>query len=179
MFTTHYNGNNQFFDIDNIKSDYKNAALSISSKKVRSPFKNIEEAKEFHKKLDGIFNFRNMSVISESLSTIFRDNILLLSNNNEIVICNKKFLKTTSVSLIMSKKINATVIGRVINNPELPIDATNSKNYIPEDSEGNKITGSMLNGGAAFIIMNYLQHFVNLDVEKNLYIIQAIGVEYS
>lgn len=178
MYTTYYNDKKQFFDISTIKNDYKNASLSKFSNKVKSPFKTIKEATDYYEKINGMFSYRNMAVVSNSLSEIFQNNVMLLSNNNEIVICNKNFLKTNSISLTMSKKINATVIGRVINDPELPIDATKTENYIEQDSNGQPNTKSLLNGGAAFMIMNYLQHFVNLEPSKKLYIVQAIGVEY-
>lgn len=179
MYTTYYNDRNQFFDVNTIKSDYKNAAQSIAKNKVMSPFKSTQEAKDYYKKIDGMFSYRNMAGVSQSLSDIFQNTVILLSSNNEIVICSKKFLKTNSISLTMSKKINATVIGRVMNDPELPIDATKTENYIVKDSNGKPNTKSLLNNGAAFMVMNYLQHFVNLDPSKSLYIIQAIGVEYS
>ena len=179
MYTTHYTSRKQFFDIDVIKSDYKNAGISISNKKPNSPFKTVQEAEEYRSQLNGIFNFRNMDIVSDRLSAIFQNNVLLLSSTNEIVICNKKFLKTNSVSLIMSKKINATIVGRVINNPELANDTNDIKNYFEMNEDEKTLPSSLLNGGASFFIMNYLQNFFQLDPDKQLYIIQAMGVEYS
>lgn len=179
MYTDYYTAKNQFFNVETIKSDYKNAATSVSGKKPKSPFKSIQEAEDYLNKLGGVFNFKYLEVVSKNLATIFKGNILLLSNNNHIIICNKKFLKTNSASLIMSKEINATVTGRVINNPEMPIDATKIENYVTLNENGQPNTKSMLTGGAAFMIMNYLQHFTRVDANSNLFIIQAIGVEYS
>lgn len=179
LYTTYYNEQEQFFNFESIISDFRNAKQSVKSKKVKSPFENLDQAKSYIESMRGAFTYRNMEVVSNSLATIFKENILLLSNNNEIVICSKEFLKTNSVSLTMSKRIKATVIGRVINNPIESVDANDIGNFLKTDENGDFDTSSMLNGGASFMIMNYLQNFMNIKVEKNLYIIQALGVEYS
>ncbi|UDE94904.1 hypothetical protein LHA31_10135 [Carnobacterium viridans] len=159
LFANYYITHDREITYDKIISDLSAAKVAVKNIKKLSFFENQADAKEFIAIYASSLNFRRVGLVSIHLNKIFKNNVLFFSKENDLVICNKNFLKTDTLLLTLSQNVSAKVIGKVINDPTLIMDTGDVSNYFTDDE---RLTSDLINAGASFLVMNYLQNFYGL-----------------
>lgn len=181
LFANYYIEHEREISLEAIQDDLKKAKVAVKHSNKLDFFNDQEDARKFIKIYRSTLNFRRIGIVSTALNKIFKNNVLFLSDNNELIICNKSFLKTDTLLLTLSKNVRAKVVGKIINDTAIMMDTDDISNYLTKDNSTSEEKGlhpNYINAGASFLTMNYLQHFYGVKKELPVKFIQAVGIEY-
>ncbi|WP_198546701.1 DUF6414 family protein [Alteribacter populi] len=173
-----YNHEHGFLPFDKIRDHINHAKGMVKkrAKKVKGttiiPDENA--AHSFLDQFNSMAIFETIEKLSNYMNDIFSDHFILLSEDNELVICKKQNLKVPSITLTLSGEVEVKVFGKVLNENTNEVEVEDINSLIKNDS-----SEELLSKGAGFFISIYLTYMYGLKPNKPFSLVHPMGIQFE